>query len=101
MSSEKSFEDGSCSEMLKTNYKTRRNTFKVTTIRTSHHTSLLNFLLLITYSYASNQCFPTCLPRRIPKNNFSHPKKPPTMKTFTNQKKVTANRTIQSLLNYS
>jgi hypothetical protein len=54
MSSEYNFEDGGCSEMLVTNYKTRRRTFTVTTLRTSNHTSLLNFVPLITYSYASN-----------------------------------------------
>jgi len=65
-SSEYKFEDGGCSEMLITNYKTRRHIFTFTILRTSNHTSLLNFVPLITYSYASNQCFPTCLPWRSP-----------------------------------
>jgi len=98
-SSEYKFEDGGWSEMLITNYKTRRNIFTFTILRTSNHTSLLNFVLLITYSYASNQCFPTCLPCRSPQNNFLHHKEPPPMKTITNYKKVTSTK-IQSLLNY-
>jgi len=98
-SSEYKFEDGGCSKMLITNYKTRRHIFTFTTLRTSNHTPLLNFVPLITYSYASNQCFPTCLQWRSPQNNFSYHKENSPMKTFKNQKNVTSAK-IQSLLNY-